>query len=469
MKAYVSKCIALVSLICLSACSLTHSKYESELKPSNSAFAHSQYFKGGNIQKDFYKSFQDKHLNNIIDKALTYNYSLNEAYINVQLAYKQLGLTQSDQYPDLNASMSTNASRALDINDKSKKSSSLQITTSYSIDLFGKLSAATKGDYFNYEASAYDYLAMRQSLIASTAYAYYQYVYSYEDLLLGFLDLVEAKRRLNIVKVKYEAGQVDALEYDVAYVNYLTVEQSLYQRLNSFETSKSALCILIGQDVADFIAIGTLDKVRVPKFSLVLKAQLLQRRPDLQASEARVKQALALKDEANLSFFPQINLQASLGTSSGVLFSQFLQNPIGSLGAAITLPFINYYELKLQQDMSLLELDKAKLKFVNDYLTAVADVYDKISSFMYQKQMLKSTYLEYKLTKQNYIRYKQRYILGKSSLSDLLDASVQLNSAERKLLQAKRDVLVSSINLMVAQGGDNDEQSFNDLQKQVSK
>lgn len=467
MKALLAKFLALLSLLCLSACSTLHSQYESDLKLNENPFVHSQYFKGGDIQKDFYKLFADKNLNAVIDKALTYNYSLAEAYINIQKAYAQLGLTQNDQNLKANSSMQSSANRALDIDDSTKKRSSLQISTSYTLDLFGKLSAATKAAYFNYEASAYDYLALRQNLIASSAYAYYQYVYSYEDLLLGFLDVIEAKRRLNIVKVKFESGQVDALEYDVAWVNYLNIEQSLYQRLNSFELAKSALCILIGQDVSSFISIGTLDGVKLPNFSLVLKAQLLQRRADLQASEARVKQALALKDEANLSFFPQITLQAGINTSSGVLFSQFLQNPIGSLGAAITLPFVNYQELKLQRQLSLLELDRAKLSFVNDYINAVADVYEKISSFLYQKQMLKSTQLEYKLTMQNYMRYKQRYILGKSSLSDLLDASTQLNSAERKLLQAKRDVLVSSINLIVAQGGDNDEQSFLDLQAKV--
>ena len=72
----------------------------------------------------------------------------------------------------------------------------------------------------------------------------------------------------------------------------------------------------------------------------------------------------------------------------------------------------------------------------------------------YQEQLLKSIGSEYLLTKSNYERYLERFRYGSASISDVLDASDSLRSAQTRLLSCKRDLLNASMMLMIALGGD---------------
>ena len=133
---------------------------------------------------------------------------------------------------------------------------------------------------------------------------------------------------------------------------------------------------------------------------------------------------------------------------------EFLRDPVGSLGAAITFPFFNYNELSLQKESSLIERDQAKLDFVNGFITAVQEVSDALNELSYQEQLQLSTQDEYQLTAANLRRYEERYRYGSASLTDVLDASDALRSAQNKLLSSKRDLLNASMMLMIALGGD---------------
>lgn len=463
MKFNLALALTLSAVLVLSACTATHSKYERPELNEVSSYKNSQLFSGKAIEKKFYKTFHDSNLDKVIEAALVNNFDMQNSYINVQSALTQLGLDNTNLNPTANASMQTAGSRPLDRGAGSNRTSNGALSLSYALDLFGKLSAQRKSAFEGFKASAYDYLAMRLSVIASTAYAYYQYAYSYESLLLGMLDCVDSKRRLDLIKEKYDAGAADGLEYDLAMVNHLNVLETLDLRYNQYELAHNALSVLIGTTPDKIINISSLDKSQVPNFALEVPAKLLERRPDLLASEARIKQNLSSYDAQRLSFFPDITLSASLGTSSAVAFSNFLSNPVGSLGAAITFPFLNYNELSLQTDLSLLEVDRAKLSFVDNYINAVAEVYDAISNLTYNRNMIQKVQHEYTLTQQNYARYLDRYRLGSSPLTDLLDAADSLRSASIKLLGVKRDTLVSSINLMVALGGDTTVDSVNSI------
>ena len=167
-----------------------------------------------------------------------------------------------------------------------------------------------------------------------------------------------------------------------------------------------------------------------PQIEVPLPATLLSQRPDLMAYEARVRAAYARVDEANANFYPTFNLNAAVGGGASNSLVEFLRDPVGSLGAAITFPFFNYNELSLQKESSLIERDQAKLDFVNGFITAIQEVSDALNELSYQEQLQLSTQDEYQLTAANLRRYEERYRYGSASLTDVLDASDALRSAQ---------------------------------------
>lgn len=410
------------------------------------------------LTDNFYEVYKDEQLNALVQKALSNNYDIRTAYFNLKQARISLGLSEADLHPTVNASINGNVSRDLSSSAPSTRGSGANLSISYELDLMGKLSAQERSSFEGFKASAYDYQAMRLALIANSTEYYWQYAYAQEALKLAQEQLSNSQKRLDLIKSMVQYGAADALEYDQALVNHRTVEQSVYQREYELNNAHYALTSLLG--IAPDEAIGSmvnpkaLVESRCPVVKVELPATLLQNRPDLRSYEARLRAAIADVDQAKASFYPSFNLSAGISTGGGNTLGRFLTDPIGTLGAAITLPFFNYNELSLQEESSLVAVDQAKLNFANGFITAVSEVSEAMNNLSYQERMIRSSFAEFVLTKRNYERFVERYRQGSSSLSDMLDASDSLRSAQMKLLGAKRDLMNASMSLMVAIGGD---------------
>ena len=412
----------------------------------------------GGLIPAFYQSYNDPKLTALVDRALSYNYDLTTAYLNLRQAEVVLGLAKSNMHPTVSASVSSSASRNLEQDTGSNRSASGNLGIAYELDLFGRLAANERASFESFKATAYDYKAMRLTIIQRTCEYYWNYAYAQEALQLAQDQLTASQQRLNLVRVKRDSGAADGLEYDQALVNHRGVEQTVYQRAYELTAAKNALNTLLGwysdQDVGKDITTLALEHTVCPQIEVPLPATLLSQRPDLMAYEARVRAAYARVDEANANFYPTFNLNAAVGGGASNSLVEFLRDPIGSLGAAITFPFFNYNELSLQKESSLIERDQAKLDFVNGFITAVKEVSDALNDLSYQEQLQLSTQDEYQLTAANLRRYEERYRYGSASLTEVLDASDALRSAQNRLLSSKRDLLNASMMLMIALGGD---------------
>ncbi|MGN0903430.1 MAG: TolC family protein, partial [Succinivibrio sp.] len=207
-----SFCIALA--LSLTSCTAFFTDYKSPEFPTVDSFANAAKYTGGAIENDFYKNFNDEKLNFVIEKALDHNYDMRTAYINVEKALLNVDITDTNYHPTADASLGSNSKRALDRHDSSVKSSNGKFSLSYQLDLFGKLKSQSDEALHNFEATAYDYLAMRLTIIETTAKAYWQYSYAKEAVVLGEEDLVDSEKRLKLVENKYLAGAADSLDLD---------------------------------------------------------------------------------------------------------------------------------------------------------------------------------------------------------------------------------------------------------------
>lgn len=450
--------LALFTVLALSmnGCSMMLTDYQRPELPQAASFEHAESFLGTAVAEKYWQLFGDEKLNALAERALLANYDLQNAYLNVRSAQAQLGLTNTNLNPTASASAGADVRKELDNGDNSK-SSSTALQLSYEADLFGRLAAQRRSAAESLNASAYDYWAMRLSVISALGTAYWQYAYAVEALRLGYEELDASTRRLQLISAKYQAGAADGLEYDTAKVNHLSVMDSVEQRRQNLYMAKNALNLLLNNTPDAQPEIAALDSAVMPKISLVMPSELLSRRPDLMAAEARLRAAVADTDEARLNFYPQFNLTAGLTAGDGSAIARFLSDPIGALGAAVTFPFLNFNELSYMEDSTMVEKDRAELNFVNTYLTALQETADAIDAVNYYQQAVKTMAERERLAKLNYQRYEVRYRSGACPLSDLLDASDTLRQASISLLEAKRDSLTCMLNLMTAAGGDTSE------------
>lgn len=453
-KKYLTFGAVVLTVLSLNGCSLMLSKYERPALPQVDSYEGAAAYLGEALNEKFWEDFEDPKLNAVIEKALQQNLDLQKAALNVKRASLNVDLAGTDRHPTASARLGSSAQRALDYHDQTHKSSSTSLNLSYETDLFGKIEAANLSAAEQYRASAYDYLAMRLTVIESAATAYWQYAYARAAVAMGQQELKDSQKRYELVLGRFGAGAVDILDVDSARINHLRVEQTLNSRREQLKKARTALDTLLGQTADQDVEVSRLHAARLPEFSLDVPAQLLSRRPDLMAAEAQLRQALADYDAARLAYYPDFSLTAGLSSGDSGTLLRFLANPVAALGASITLPFVNFNQLSIKEEQAWTDEEIAQVNFVASYISAVQEVYDEVSSIELYRQTLDNVELQADLAQRNYNRYYDRYREGLSELTDFLDASDSLRSAKIESLQARRNLLQSYLSLMCAIGGD---------------
>lgn len=458
--------LILMSMV-LCSCSMMFTDYKEPSFPTVGAYPDSGSFTGNELSDRYYQSFNDALLSKNVEKALENNFDIRKAFVNVEKASLNVDLTATDDHPSMNAQLGAQTKRALDYHDSTHKSSSGSFSLSYQADLFGKLKAKDESALASFEATAYEYKAMRLTVIETTAKAYWQYAFCKEAYKLGLEDLNDSQKRLELVNSKYSQGAASSLDVDDARINHLKVQTSLATRKANLQKAKSALNLMLGEAPNVEVSVGSIDDATIPEFSLDVPAKLLSRRPDLMQDAALLRQKIADYNAAKMAFFPDITLSASISSGSTDTFANFLANPIGALGAAVTFPFLNFNKLNIERKSAYKDVDIATLNFVSDYIKAVAEVYDEIANYKLHQENLVTYKNAYELSVRNYSRYFERYQTGLVALTDFLSAADTMRNAKITYLEAKLNNLNTTISLMSAIGGDNTS-SISDIENKIN-
>ena len=88
---------------------------------------------------------------------------------------------------------------------------------------------------------------------------------------------------------KYKTGQIDALEYDRALLDYKDTQQNLYMQEHNLSQSSNALNALLGRSYDSSLQSGSLDNIKEPDFMLKLPLALLKSRADLQQASYNIR------------------------------------------------------------------------------------------------------------------------------------------------------------------------------------
>ncbi len=445
--------LALIAMLSLSSCSLMMSDYEREQMPNIASF-NADNLQGAMLSEHFWEDFNDPLLNAVIEKALAGNFDVKTAALKVESARLAADLSESDRLPTpQNTSLGVDAKRALSYHDSTHKSSSSSFNIAYQADIFGQIEAENRVSGEEYIASVYDDRAMRLTVIENTAKAYWKYAYCQKSLEINKKSLEDSETRLSLVESKFSAGAANAAERDTARISNLKAKASVDKSESDLKQARTALATLLGVGADQDFDVYLPDATAVKSFPLDVPASLLERRPDLMASEARLRKALANTDVAFTNFFPKLTFTAGISAGSSTAFYDFFANPLSALGAAITLPFFNFHKLSIERQSALKDYEIAQVDFVASYIKAVQEVYDYVSLIEYDDKILKNSTEQYKLASSNYDRYFERYRQGLSPLSDLLDAADNKRSAQLVACESVRALLANEISLMTALGG----------------
>lgn len=449
--------LAAIAAVLLGGCgNLTKSTYQRPLLDMPAQWRAPVETTGESIaqQQTWWQKFGDPQLDALIDRALRTNNDLAAAAIRLYSARLQSSLTDTNLTPDLTISGSRSNARNLTHGGATQRSSSTTTSIDYEIDLWGRLARLREASRWEAEATEYDRRAAALTLIGTTATLYWQIAALNGAARTIDESVATTQKTLHLVHVQHEAGEASEFEEAQARAALESLNGDMTQIVQQLEADRNALAILFDQAPShrepelDGLAIRPM-----PALPSTLPANLLGRRPDLQAAEARLRETLANADATRVSFYPTFSLFGSVGTS-GVSLSDILKNPVGTLGTTLSLPFVEFNTANLTIKSSKATFDLALVNFRQTFYQALSDTESAIAACAQSQKEVTARKRSLDASRSAETLAAVRYRAGNTSLTDWLDLQQSRQNAEIQLEQAVYNQYVNQLTLYLALGGD---------------
>lgn len=330
----------------------------------------------------------------------------------------------------------------------------VNIGASWEPDVWGRLRAGVSGAQASAQASAADLAAARLAAQGELAASYIGLRLADAQLaLLG--DTVDGYQRvLQITRNRVNAGVApssDLLQAQTQLANASADRLTVQRQRAQLE---HAIAILLGKAPADFSLLPAPRTLQVPDIPAGLPSTLLERRPDIAATERRVAAANAQIGIARSAYFPSLSLGGSYGVAGSQLGGLFsASNTLWSLGLSAAQAVFNAGATGARVDQASAARDVAVATYRETVLKALADVEDQLAAgkVLAQQQSLRETSAN--AASQVEQQMLNRYRAGQVGYTEVVTAQVTALNARRALLQAQADRQSTAVALVQALGG----------------
>ncbi len=414
------------------------------------------------VDAQWWRALGDAQLDRIVADALAGNPTLDAAAARVRQAQAALAARRAEDGPNV----------AFDGNAVEQRLSGTYIIPppyggtvrflgdaqaglSWNLDLFGRQKAAIAGARASARAAALDAAAARLMLEGAIVSTYLEVARAERQAALAESTIGARKASLGLIDVRIRSNLASKLDREAAGTLLAQAELALARAHEARALAANALTALAGRGV-DYPATIGATRVRDDALSLpaTIPADLLARRADIAAAQARIAAAAAGKQVARRAFYPNINLSAFAGLQALGIGNMFDANSgIVGGGAAIHLPIFDNGRLKADLANASAGLDLAIADYNGKVVGAVreaADAVAKIRAVDAESVKQADIVRGYAETRRlNGIRVTS----GLASRLDLIDTDVRLLDAQLAQTNFAIDALAARARLAQALGG----------------
>lgn len=400
--------------------------------------------------------FTDPELQSLIDTALVYNKDILIAAQRLnELRYKY-GMQRSEQFPSVSVK-GYGQNEYTNYGGNSTKTDSpefgVKAQLQWEVDFWGRLKWAKKEKMADYMAAEESQKAVRMSIVASVASAYYELIGLDRKLQIVYNTLATRRESVNQAKLRAEGGLTSEIPYQQALVELASSQAMIPDLQKQIALKESELCFITGAyPKAIKRSASALDIYNETIVPSRVSSDVLMNRPDimvavnnLRAAEARVGVALAQR-------YPSFVINLGLGLENGEL-QTFLQSPFWFAGANLLAPIIDFGKLKGSMKAAVSAYEQTRLQYEKTVIQAFREVYD--ATIVYQSARSNSEVkaeMEDAATKYVLLANSQ-YINGVIAYIDVLDAQRKYLSSQIEFSEALTKENLAVVELYKALGG----------------
>jgi len=408
----------------------------------------------------WWEVFKDPMLQELIRTALTNNYDLKQAVARVEQARQQVTVARAPLFPQIGYGGDVGRGKnalfnAPVANNATASSAQVNINAVWEIDFWGRIRRLTEAARAQYLATDEARRGVTITLVSDVASAYFQLLDLDAELAIQQAATNAYAGSYRIFNDRRINGVASKLETDRAWAALANAAAVIPQLELQIATTENQINVLLGQNPGP-IARGSLtnEPPFPPEIPAGLPSALLQRRPDVLASEQSLVAANANIGASFANFFPQIGLTTFLGKVSPEL-SMVTGGSANAwnVGATIAGPIFQGGQLRAQYRAAKAKFDESKAAYEQTVLTALQEVSNALISrqkfsetLVYDNQAVASLTSSVELA-------TERYLNGKSSYFEVLQAQQELYPTQRAASQSQVGELIAVVQLYRALGG----------------
>ena len=407
------------------------------------------------IAQGWLQGFSDSRLHAIVRQAQENNQNLQAAAARMRAAKELTIQSRAALLPRLNAG----GSGSLADSDKgSSERYGLTLASSWEPDLWGRLRDLNRAVAADFDAAVAELRNARLSLAAATAKSYCNLISAQQQLVLAETTRDSFEKNLRIIERNYKAGvpNVRALDVQLGRSNVSAAQRSAKARELERDNATRALEILLGKYPSTTLQAGRDLPILSRSIPLGLPAQLIERRPDLQASRARILATARRASASRKNLLPNLSLLGSASMNQATVSR--LLNPTDlatSVSANLTQALYAGGALESDVRAAVARNDAAIHDYAQRALEAFREVESAIaaeSSLAAQENDLQKEVEQAALAEKQAERDYSEGIDGVDILS-VLESQRRANNARSALIRLKNERLQNRIDLHLALGG----------------
>lgn len=255
-------------------------------------------------------------------------------------------------------------------------------TTSWEIDVWGKLASSKRAAYYRLLQSDAGQKAVQTQIVAQIADYYYQLLAL--DQQVGIIEqtIVNRKEDITVMQKLKESNVVTAAAVVQSEANYYEAAATLPDVKRQIREVENALSVLLGKPV------GTIDRTNLAKQELPVKpsigipADLLQHRPDVMAAEFELAAYFEDVNVAKRAFYPALTITGGVGFSSYEFKDWFTSTGLfANIAAGVLQPIFTKRQNKTRLEIAKASYQEKVYNFQKTLLVAGQEVSDALYAY----------------------------------------------------------------------------------------
>jgi len=409
------------------------------------------------IEKEWVETFATPELSGFVGEAIKTNPFLRAARERSRAARNRAQGAAGNWLPDLNIGFFTSRTETPIAGTDSRTRADLttsELSSTWEADVWGRVLDRTRASFADSRAANADHAGARLSIAGQTARAWIDLVQSRQLLALADEDLAQRERALDITDRRYASGLANALAVRTARSQVASARAAQAQQADALLRSSRRLQTLLARYPDGGLRTDA-DIPQLPPISAAgAPADLLARRPDVAAAEARLDAAGLRASEARKAILPRLTISATAsGAGDGLRDVTDVDSLVTQVLGGLALPLFNGGALRAEARASNADARAAAGRYVETAIGAWREVEDALSAdgaFAVREVELTRAAEEAREAQR---LAEREYASGVATIFELIDAYTRRIDAERGLITTRASRASNRVDYHVALGG----------------